>query len=100
QVLDSFTATADLVVLPTAALAPRTVRVMTPVASFDEGQTEALIDAFKVAAASPPGAASSRVSTLAGIAGSPGFADGPASQARFRNLAGVAVGPDDTVYVA
>jgi RHS repeat-associated protein len=100
QVTDPFTAVADLIVSPTAALAPRSARVMTPVFSFDEGETEVLIDAFKVAAASAPGAASSQVSTLAGLAGSPGFADGAVSQARFRDLAGIAIGSDDTIYVA
>lgn len=100
QVADPFTAVADLFVSTTAALAARTVRVLTPVFSFDEGETELLIDAFKVAATSPPGATSSQVSTLTGIAGSPGFNDGTASQARFSDLAGIAVGPDDTVYVA
>ena len=39
------------------------------------------------------------VSTLAGN-GTPGFADGPGTQARFDGPTGVAVGPDGRVYVA
>ncbi|HEX7955432.1 MAG TPA: RHS repeat-associated core domain-containing protein [Pyrinomonadaceae bacterium] len=59
-----------------------------------------LANAFNVAAVNAPGSSASRVQTVAGAAGSPGFADGAGAQARFRNLSGVAVGADDSVYVA
>lgn len=100
QVTDPSTAAADLVLSQTAALAPRSVHVMTPVTSFDEGEVEMLIDGFRVNAASPPGPASSQVFTVAGLTGEPGFADGPASQARFHSLSGIAAGPDDAIYAA
>jgi hypothetical protein len=38
--------------------------------------------------------------TLAGSAGNPGSADGPAATARFNNPRGVAAAPDGSVYVA
>jgi sugar lactone lactonase YvrE len=40
------------------------------------------------------------VSTLAGLAGSPGIADGTGSAARFDRPAGIALGPDGDLYVA
>lgn len=40
------------------------------------------------------------VSTLAGLAGRKGYADGPASQARFNHPSGIAIAPDGTLYVA
>jgi YD repeat-containing protein len=100
QVLDANTATAQLSVLATAALAPRTVQVSTTVFAPDEVETETLINGFTVVSATPPGSASSTVTTLAGFAGAPGFVDGAANTARFRDLAGVAVGADDSIYVA
>jgi RHS repeat-associated protein len=100
QVIDANTATAQVSVSPTAALAPRSVQMSTTVFSPDEVETETLIDGFTVVSATPPGAAASAVTTIAGLAGTPGFADGAAGVARFRDLAGIAVGPDDTIYVA
>lgn len=100
QVIDSTTAIAQVVVSSTAALAPRTVRVVTTIVPPDDVSIETLIDGFTVSVATLPGASSAIVSTLAGSAGAPGFVDGPASQARFRDLAGIAVGPDDAIYVA
>ena len=44
--------------------------------------------------------AAGEVSTLAGLAGSKGAADGPAGQARFNHPSGLAIGPDGTLYVA
>lgn len=40
------------------------------------------------------------VSTLAGLAGSKGYADGSASQARFNHPSGIAIAPDGTLYIA
>jgi RHS repeat-associated protein len=99
------TAVAQVSVSGTAALSPRTVRVVTPnvPAPFPLNLVEesvTLVDGYTVVATSPPSPSSTNVTTIAGLAGSPGFADGIASQARFNNLAGVAVGPDDSIFVA
>ena len=98
-VANETTAVADLTVSATAALGPRTLRVVTPLASGGS-EDVSLADSFIVTAVTPPGAASTNVTTLAGSDNVPGFADGPAAQARFRDLAGIAVGSDDAVYVA
>ncbi len=87
-------ATAQIAISPTAALAPRTVTMTTG------AEVVSAVDAFTVNAVTPPGPASSAVSTLAGSAGSPGFTDGTGAAARFRNLAGLAAAPNDVVYVA
>jgi RHS repeat-associated protein len=104
-VTSATTATAQLIVQPAAALYPRTVKVVTPNVSAPEPlnlveETVTLADAFTVVATSPPGSSSTTVTTIAGLAGSPGFADGVASQARFQDPAGLAVGADDSVYIA
>jgi YD repeat-containing protein len=99
QVLSSSSAVATLVVSPTAALAPRTVRVTTPVAGFSEGAVEVLIDAFTVTANPAPGAGTATVSTLAG-SGVAGLTDGNSTQAQFRNPAGIAAGANDSLYIA
>ncbi len=102
----SFTsAVAQVTISGTAALSPRTVRVVTPnvQAPFPLNlieETVSLADAFTVVATSPPGPSSTSVTTIAGLAGDPGFADGTASEARFQNPAGVAVGADDSIYIA
>ncbi len=98
-VTDATTAIANVTISPTAALDPRNARVVTQTSG---GAEEAVIlsNAFTVAAATVPGSHDSQVSTIAGGAGLEGFADGAASQARFRKLTGVAVGADDTIYVA
>lgn len=98
-------ATAQIAISSTAALSPRTVRVVTPdvPAPFPLNlieETVSLADAFTVVATSPPGPTSTSVTTIAGLAGNPGFADGVASEARFQNPAGVAVGADDSIYIA
>ena len=98
-VIDSTTATAQVFIQPTASLAPRSVRVSTTLSGNRE-EIEVLTDGFTVAATTPPGSSSTNVTTLAGVAGSAGFADGPALQARFSNLAGITVGSDDSIYVA
>ena len=91
-------ATAQIAISQTAALAPRTVTMTTG------SEVVSAADAFTVNAATPPGAASSAVTTLAGSAGNPGFIDGSGASARFRSLAGVAAAPpsvlNDVVYVA
>ena len=99
-VVDAVTAVADIAVSSTAALAPRTVKVITSTAGFQDDQVETAINGFVVGAVSPPGAASATVSTLAGAAGIPGFADGSPADARFQELAGISVGPDDSIFVA
>ncbi len=99
-VIDAVTATAQLSISSTASLAPRTVQVSTTIPAETREELELLIDGFKVVPVTPPGAASTTVSTLAGLAGSPGFADGPSSQAKFRDPAGLAIAPDDSIYVA
>lgn len=100
NVIDSTTATAQISASSTAALAPRTVQIQTPIVGQTQVQQETLPNGFTVVAASPPGSSASTVATLAGGAGLPGFADGPASAARFRDPAGLAVAPDDSIYVA
>jgi RHS repeat-associated protein len=92
------TAVADIVVSPTAALAPRTARVVAALTGGDESVS--LAGALTVAATNAPGSSASRVTTAAGAAGNPGFADGAGAQARFRSLSGIAAGPDDAIYVA
>lgn len=98
-VVDATTLIAAAVVSPTAALEPRVARVVTPLTG---GTFESLTlpDGFTVDAATPPGASANVVSTIAGGAGTQGFADGSGAQARFQKLAGVAIGPDDAIYVA
>ena len=99
-VTDATTAVAALVVSPTAALAPRMARVVATLQNGTDEESVSLANALTVAAVNAPGSQTSQVTTLAGLAGSPGFADGSASQARFRSLSGIAVGADDTIYVA
>jgi len=104
-VTSATTATAQLIVQPTAALYPRPVKVVTTNVSAPEPlnlieESVSLADAFTVVATSPPGSSSTTVTTIAGLAGNPGFADGVASQARFRDPAGLAVGADDSIYIA
>ena len=98
-VVNPTTLTASVVVSPTASLEPRTAQVSTP---LDGGtfETVSLPAAFTVDAVTPPGASSSNVTTIAGGGGTSGFADGNGPDARFRKLSGIAVGPDDTIYVA
>jgi RHS repeat-associated protein len=99
-VVNSTTAIAAVVVSPTAALEPRTVRVVTTFPGGAADESLSLPESFTVDAATPPGASSANVSTIAGGAGTAGFADGNGSQARFKKLSGVAVGPDDAIYLA
>ena len=91
-------ATAQITISPTAALAPRTISVSVPYGSGTEVVTA--VDAFKVTAPAPPGIVASTVSTLAGGAGTAGYADGAGATARFSNLAGIAAGANDAIYVA
>ena len=96
------TALAQVTVSPTAALAPRTVRVTTSlsVGGTTLSEVVTLADAFTVYAVTPPGSSAAKVATIAGAAGSPGFADGAGTAARFRTPASLATGPDDTIYIA
>jgi RHS repeat-associated protein len=94
------TAVADVTIAPTAALSPRTVVVTTSAQGGGQGETVSLSNAFKVAAATPPGAANNVVTTIAGQAGTADFADGAGAVARFRNLTAIAIGADDAIYVA
>src|SRR5713226_5173381 len=71
-VIDAVTATAQVSISSTASLAPRTVQVFTTIPAESREELELLIDGFKVVPVTPPGAASTTVSTLAGLAGSPG----------------------------
>src|SRR5205085_252467 len=87
-VLDATTASADVMVSPTAALEPRTARLFTPAQAGADAETVTLDGAFTVTPVTPPGAADANVKTLAGAAGQSGFADGAATQARFRRLSG------------
>ncbi|HEY0762426.1 MAG TPA: RHS repeat-associated core domain-containing protein [Pyrinomonadaceae bacterium] len=98
-VLNATTAVAAVVVSPTAALEPRVAQVSTPLA---DGTFElvTLTNGFTVDAVTPPGSAATKVSTIAGGADSAGYADGDGTTARFRKLSGIAVGPNDTIYVA
>lgn len=94
NVSSATSATAQITISSTAALGPRTITTTT-------GSTVVSgVDAFTVNAATPPGPASSTVSTLAGSATTPGFVDGTGSAARFRSLAGLAAAPNDEVIVA
>ncbi len=97
-VTDANTAVASITISPTAALEPRAARVVAQLGAQEESVL--LADAFTIEAATAPGSSDSLVQTIAGTAGVQGFADGPAAQARFRKLMGVAVGADDTIYVA
>ncbi|MGH9803270.1 MAG: IPT/TIG domain-containing protein, partial [Blastocatellia bacterium] len=94
NVTSATAATAQVTILATAALGPRNVTLTTG------SEVVTAVDAFTVNAVTPPGAASSTVSTLAGNAGSSGFVDGSGATARFRQLAGVAAAPNEVVYVA
>ncbi len=99
-VVDALTAVATVTVSPTAALDPRAAKVVTPAQGAVSEESVTLADSFIVDAATPPGASSSNVSTIAGGAGLAGFADGAGAAARFSKLTGVAIGPDDAIYVA
>ena len=99
-VINATTAVAAVVVSSTAALEPRTVRVVTTLAGGSSDESLSLPESFTVDAATSPGAASTTVSTIAGTVSAAGFADGNGSQARFNRISGVAVGPDDSIYVA
>ena len=96
------TALAQVTVSPTAALAPRNARVTTSlsVAGSTVSEVVTLADAFTVYAVTSPGSSATMVATLAGAAGSPGFADGTGTTAQFRTPTSLATGPDDTIYVA
>ena len=100
NVTSATTADADLVVSSTASLAPRTARVTTTLQGGAGEESVSLANALTVVSVTAPGSAASNVTTLAGVAGSPGFAEGAGTQARFRSLNGIAVGSDDAVYVA
>ena len=99
-VINATTAVAAIVVSPAAALEPRTVRVVTTVTGGTADESLSLQESFTVDAATPPGAADATVSTIAGGAGASGFANGSGSQARFDRISGIAVGPNDSIYVA
>ena len=94
NVTSTTTATAQVTISATAALGPRNVTTTTG------AEVVTAVDSFAVNAVTPPGTASSAVSTLAGSAGSAGFADGSGATARFRQLAGVTAAPNEVVYVA
>lgn len=98
-VVSSTVLTASVVVSPTAALEPRTAQVSTPLAG-GTFETVSLQGAFTVDATTSPGAPSTTVTTIAGGPGTSGYADGNGPNARFKKLSGIAVGPDDTIYVA
>jgi len=99
-VTSATTATAAIVVSATAALEPRTVRVVTTMTGGAPDESLTLTESFTVDAVTSPGAASTTVSTIAGAVGDAGFSDGNGSQARFNNMTGIAVGPDDAIYIA
>ncbi|MEK7832234.1 MAG: hypothetical protein AAB401_14160, partial [Acidobacteriota bacterium] len=94
NVTSATTATAQISISPTAALGPRNVTLTTG------AEVVTAVDSFTINAVTPPGAASSIVSTLAGSAGNSGFVDGSGTTARFRQLAGIAAAPNEVVYVA
>src|SRR5262249_45835205 len=96
-VTSSTTAIATVVVSLTAALEPRTAQVST-LLTGGTYESVSLPAGFTVDAATPPGASSTNVTTIAG--GTSGYADGNGSNARFQKLSSIAVGPDDTIYVA
>jgi RHS repeat-associated protein len=98
-VVNSTTAIAAVVVSPTAALEPRMVQVSTPL-NGGTFESVSLPAAFTIDAATSPGTASTTVTTIAGGAGTSGYTDGNGPDARFKNLSSIAVGPDDTIYVA
>lgn len=99
-VVNATTVIAAVVVSPTAALEPRTARVVTTPLGGGTDESLSLPESFTVDVATPPGASSANVSTIAGSPGASGFADGNGSQARFQKISGVAVGPDDAIYLA
>ena len=98
NVVNTTTAIASVVVSPTAALEPRTAQVSTPLAG-GTFEIVSLPASFTIDAVTAPGASSANVTTIAGGA-TPGFADGNGPNARFQKLSSIAIGPDDTIYVA
>jgi RHS repeat-associated protein len=79
--------------------------VLTPIASAKERDSIAARRRAKTALrkqqTEEPASASSSVTIFAGANdGTPGYADGALSQARFRNPTGVAAGPGDAIYIA
>jgi RHS repeat-associated protein len=99
-VVNATTVIASVVVSPTAALEPRTARAVTSSVGGGADESVSLPNSFTIDAETPPGASSVNVSTIAGSAGLAGFADGNGVQARFQKVTGVAVGPDDAIYLA
>ena len=97
-VVNSTTAIAAVVVSPTAALEPRMAQVSTPL-NGGTFESVSLSAGFTIDAATSPGAASTTVTTIAGT-GTSGYTDGNGPDARFKKLSSIAVGPDDTIYVA
>src|ERR1051326_3854988 len=98
-VVNPTTLTASVLVSPPGALEPRRVEVSTPLAG-GAYETVSLPAGFTVDAATPPGASSTHVATIAGAAGASGSTDGNGPDARFKRLSGIAIGPDDTIYIA
>ncbi|MCI0339247.1 MAG: hypothetical protein L0226_16875, partial [Acidobacteria bacterium] len=94
QINSATSATAQITISSTAALGPRNVTVTTG------AEVVTSVDGFTVNAATVPGPASSSVSTFAGSSGNPGFIDGAGASTQFSNLAGIAAGSGDVVYVA
>lgn len=98
-VVSATTAIAAVVVSPTAALEPRMAQVSTPLTG-GTFESVSLPAAFTVDAVASPGSVSTTVTTIAGGSGTSGYTDGNGPDARFKKLSGLAVGPDDTIYVA
>ena len=98
-VVNPTTLTASVLVSPTAALEPRTAEISTPLTG-GAYEIVSLPAGFTIDAATPPGSSSTHVVTIAGAAGASGYTDGNGPDARFKRLSGIAVGPDDTIYIA
>jgi len=100
NVQSATSATASITISSTASFGPQTVTMFTQIVNTNGTETDTLTNGFTITASSAPGASSSTVSTIAGVGGAPGFANGSGSQAEFNAPAGVAVGSDGTIYVA
>ncbi|HKV42967.1 MAG TPA: BPSL0067 family protein [Blastocatellia bacterium] len=100
-VIDATDATVQVMVTANAALGAWNLTMDTPPADPNGiTETESLTAALTITGANPPGNPAATVTTIAGVAGSSGLVDGAGSSAKFNHPSLIAVGPDDSIYVA
>jgi hypothetical protein len=102
-VTDATDATVQISASAAAAIGPWTLQMTTPPQppQYSGGdEIDTMSAAVTVTAPNPPGSAAASVTTIAGTVGAGGFADGAGTSAQFNQPSLIAVGPDDSIYVA